>query len=115
MPVQNSAELIAYCGLYCGACGAFIKGKCAGCAKNVKASWCKVRECCIEKKYKSCADCGGFEDKTACGRLNNFVSRLIGLFTGSDRIKCVKKISELGPEAYAEFMSANGLHSIKKN
>jgi hypothetical protein len=115
MPVQNSVGLIAYCGLYCGACGSYIKGKCPGCAQNTKASWCKVRQCCIDNKYSSCADCAGFEDKLACGKLNNFVSRLIGFFTGSDRIKCIKMISELGPKAYAEFMSSNGFQSITKH
>jgi hypothetical protein len=27
---EMNKELIAYCGLYCGACGKNIKGKCAG-------------------------------------------------------------------------------------
>jgi len=28
--VNMDRDLIAYCGLYCGACGKYIKGKCAG-------------------------------------------------------------------------------------
>ena len=35
-------ELVGYCGLYCGACGKYLNGKCRGCHDNVKATWCKV-------------------------------------------------------------------------
>ena len=35
-------KLVAYCGLYCGACGAYLRGRCPGCIENYKATWCKV-------------------------------------------------------------------------
>ena len=38
-------KLIAKCGLYCGACNSYITGKCPGCNENVKATWCKIRNC----------------------------------------------------------------------
>ena len=115
MTTGNNVTLIANCGLYCGACGAYKKKKCPGCAGNVKAAWCAVRACCIEKKYRSCADCADFPDKASCRKLNNNISRLIGLFTRSDRPGCIGKISELGYDKYAAFMSENDLHSVKRS
>ena len=114
MPVENNVLLIASCGLYCGACGAYKKGKCPGCAKNEKATWCGVRKCCIQKSIANCAACTEFSDKRACKTLNNSISKLIGFFVGSDRPGCIEKISELGPDKYAEYMSENGIQSIKK-
>ncbi len=29
--------------------------KCPGCKNNEKASWCKIRQCCISKGYHTCA------------------------------------------------------------
>ena len=55
--LEPKAELVARCGLYCGACGSYLKGRCPGCRENVKATWCKVRACCGEHSYASCADC----------------------------------------------------------
>lgn len=34
---------VAYCGLYCGACQSYTKGKCPGCDANEKATWCEIR------------------------------------------------------------------------
>jgi len=36
--ITSNAELVAYCGLYCGACGAYLKGRCPGCHENKKAT-----------------------------------------------------------------------------
>jgi len=114
MQPENSASLIARCGLYGGVFGANLNEKCQGCSGNNKTAWYKVRECFDENLYRSCADCKGFPDPSGCPKLNNPVSRLISFFTRSDRAGCIRKIAELGYEHYAEFMSSNGLHSIKK-
>ena len=37
-------KMVAACGLYCGACKKYRMGKCSGCHKNKKASWCKIRK-----------------------------------------------------------------------
>mgnify|MGYP001174253203 CR=1 FL=1 len=50
---NQSLELVAYCGLYCGQCTKYLKGKCPGCKENEKASWCKTRSCCIENDFAS--------------------------------------------------------------
>ncbi|MDP4184418.1 MAG: DUF3795 domain-containing protein [Bacteroidota bacterium] len=111
IPIDKS--LIAYCGLYCGACRAYRKGKCPGCQKNTKATWCKVRLCCIENNYLSCADCAKTELK-ACKKFNNPVSKIFALVFRSDRNACIARIKEVGYEVYAEEMAKNKMQTIKK-
>lgn len=36
--VVADPNLVAYCGLYCGACGAYLKERCPGCHSNAKAT-----------------------------------------------------------------------------
>ena len=112
--VQNT-ELIAYCGLYCGACKSYLKEKCPGCHENSKASWCKVRACNIEHGYKSCADCTEFADPKDCKKFNNFISKIFALVLRSDRPACVAKIKESGYDEFAKFMTDQRLQSIKRN
>lgn len=112
--VVAGKNLIAYCGLYCGACKSYLLDKCPGCAKNEKASWCKLRECCISNKYLSCADCTTVKDVRECKKTNNFISKTISFFTGSDRPACINFIREKGYEAFAAEMSSKKLQSIKK-
>lgn len=55
-------ELISYCGLYCAACPTYTSGKCEGCRGDsprcsVGYASCKVKPCCVEHGYFSCADC----------------------------------------------------------
>jgi hypothetical protein len=107
-------SLIAFCGLYCGACGKYLQEKCPGCKENMKAGWCKVRSCCIENNYKSCADCKTFPLPHECKKFNNFFSKLFGLFFKSDRVACICYIQQKGYCDYAEFMSKNKLQSIKR-
>jgi len=49
--IVKDKEMVAYCGLYCGACPQYLKEKCEGCMKNVKATWCKIRKCCIKNNF----------------------------------------------------------------
>ena len=107
-------KLIACCGLYCASCKSYIKGKCGGCMKNEKAGWCGVRKCCIIKNIENCGECNDFKDLNDCKKLNNIISKTIGFFLNSSRVKSVQKIKEIGNKAYAEFMSSNNLQSVKK-
>ena len=34
--IKENVGLVAYCGLYCGACKAYLKEKCSGCLNNEK-------------------------------------------------------------------------------
>lgn len=105
---------VAYCGLYCGACKSLTKGKCPGCYGNEKASWCKIRRCCRENGYATCADCRLMPLKD-CKKYNNIFARAIGFFTHSDRSKCIGRIKETGIEIFAGEMQAKGKMSIRKS
>lgn len=106
-------ELIAACGLYCAACGSYTKGKCPGCKDNVKASWCKIRQCIRENNFQSCADCNiiGLAD---CRKYNNFMSKAIGYILNSDRGACIERIREIGYDDFAIEMSASRTQTIKR-
>jgi len=106
-------NLIAYCGLYCGACRSYLKGKCMGCKENAKATWCKTRTCCIENNYSSCADCDK-KELMECKKFNNVISKVFGIIFNSDRPACINLIKEKGYEDYAEEMAEKKLQSVKR-
>jgi hypothetical protein len=112
--IKASEELVACCGLYCGACKSYLDEKCKGCHENSKATWCKVRSCCTEKQIKSCAECGDFADPRACGKFNNFMSKLFGLVFRSDRAACIAQIRRMGLEDHAKTMAETGTRTIKR-
>ena len=106
--------LVAYCGLYCGACGSYTKGRCPGCHENTKASWCQIRACCIERSYHSCAECADFADPLACRKYNNLISKVFGLLFRSNRAACITQIKSLGLEAHAAAMAKLGRPSFRR-
>lgn len=112
-PIVADKNLIAYCGLYCGACKSYLNGKCPGCHDNVKASWCKIRQCNIENNFKSCADCTSIE-LMDCKKYNNFFSKVIGFLLKSDRPACISRIKEIGYDEFANEMATNKIQTIKK-
>ena len=107
-------NLIAFCGLYCGACGSYLKGRCPGCMKNEKATWCKTRKCNMENQYRSCADCKLVGDANDCKKFHNIFSKIFGLLFRSDRKACVELIKKSGYPAYAEEMASKKLQLIKR-
>jgi hypothetical protein len=113
--ILSNPQMVAFCGLYCGACKRYLSEKCPGCHDNVKASWCKIRSCCLGHGYSSCANCKEFSTPNDCKKFNNFISKIFGFIFKSDRAACINKIKEVGSTAYAEEMSELRLHSIKKN
>ena len=112
--IVTDKKLIAYCGLYCGACRAYLKEKCKGCADNIKATWCGIRTCNIENKTLSCAECKKFQTANDCKKFNNFISKIFGFIFKSDRNACINKIKEIGYEKFAAEMAEKELHAIKK-
>lgn len=112
--ISVDSALVAHCGLYCGACKAYRKGRCPGCHDNHKATWCTVRTCCREHAYASCADCTEHPDPMQCRKYNNFISKLIGLVLRSDRAACIRQIKERGIQGHAEIMAAQGTQTIRK-
>lgn len=114
MTVKADPKLVAYCGLYCGACGRYQKDRCPGCAENTRATWCKVRTCCQDHQYATCADCRQYAVATDCRKFDNFLARLFSLVFRSNRPACIARIAEIGTEAYAREMAEQGLQSIRR-
>ena len=112
--IVSDPNLVAYCGLYCGACGAYLRDRCPGCHEKAKAKWCKVRSCCIANEYVSCADCREFGDPGDCTKFNNLISRLFGLVFRSNRAACIRQIRELGIKGHADNMAENRRQSIRR-
>jgi hypothetical protein len=112
--MNANKELVACCGLYCGACRSLLKGRCPGCRDNARAKWCKVRTCCIEHGYASCADCAQHADPDACRRFNNIISKAMGLLFNSNRRACVLRIREVGAAQFAEQMAAQKRPSLPR-
>jgi hypothetical protein len=113
-PIVADVKLVAYCGLYCGACGAYRRGRCPGCHENQKAAWCRVRTCCMENDYWSCAQCKSPSDPRDCRKCTNFISRLFGLIFRSDRRACIAQIRKKGLHAHAELMAAAQTRTIRR-
>jgi hypothetical protein len=111
--VTVDKNLIAYCGLYCGACRSYLTGKCPGCKDNVKASWCKIRQCCTENDLSSCADCKSIP-VMECKKYNNFISKIFGVVFNSDRSACISRIREIGYDGFAIEMADNKRPSMKR-
>ena len=111
-PIEVDSELIARCGLYCGACRKYLSGKCPGCRLNKKASWCKIRLCSASMGYHSCADCT--MEVRDCKTFSNFISRIFAVVFASDRNACIARIREIGKEAFAKEMAEKRQQTIKR-
>ncbi|HUU41226.1 MAG TPA: DUF3795 domain-containing protein [Desulfatiglandales bacterium] len=112
--IVSDPTLVAYCGLYCGACKAYLKDKCQGCHDNVKATWCKVRSCCRGNQYSSCAECKEFSDPNDCKMFNNIISKIFSFIFRSNRAACIQQIREIGIQGHVDKMSEHNLHSLKR-
>lgn len=111
--IEAKKELVAYCGLYCGSCKAYLKEKCPGCAKNEKAAWCKIRSCNMQNGTAACAECKT-TSAAECKDYNTVFGKVIEFFTGTDRKKCLAMIDSDGIEKFAEYMAEKKIMSIKK-
>jgi len=123
----KNKELMAPCGLYCGACGVYIATRdnnekfrsvmgnlygtkpeetaCLGCMQPDPPKLlygfcqnCQIRNCIREKEYYSCHQC----DEWPCDLINNF-----GLVTGVNVMKRTipiwrEKVAEMGDEKGSE-------------
>ncbi|MBN1847459.1 MAG: DUF3795 domain-containing protein [Deltaproteobacteria bacterium] len=107
-------DLVAFCGLYCGACRSYLKERCPGCHDNQKATWCKVRLCCMEKGYSSCAVCKEFTNPMDCRLYNHFISKIFGMIFRSDRAACIAQIKKIGLQAHADDMAKQKRQSIRR-
>ena len=102
---EDTVRLVAYCGLYCGNCGSYKRGRCKGCLDGGGFSSCRVRASCIEKGYRTCAECDEYLD---CRILHNFISKIFSFIFRKDRKASLRAIREQGIEAWAQEMAATG-------
>ena len=112
--IVKDINLVACCGLYCGACGAYLRGRCPGCRENAKAKWCKVRTCCIENSYSTCGACQKISDVNDCRHFNSRIAKIVGFLLNGDIRYGIKLIRENGLDRYAEFMADNRLQKIPR-
>ncbi|HVP56612.1 MAG TPA: DUF3795 domain-containing protein [bacterium] len=114
----SDLSLLAYCGLYCGACSfkiAFLESErghllsmpakydkyksarlenCPGCRANDQDSGCKIRNCAKERKLAHCGDCGDFP----CKMVAAFSSD--GIPHHSEILANLGAIREIGADAW---------------
>ncbi|MCK9617710.1 MAG: DUF3795 domain-containing protein [Lentimicrobiaceae bacterium] len=112
--VVKDKSLVAFCGLYCGACKKYLTDKCPGCIENDKAGWCSVRSCCMNNGYNSCADCREYTNAMDCKKFNNFISKIFGFLFNSDRNACIETIKKVGYDSFVTLMVENEWQTIKK-
>ena len=112
--IIKDSSLVAFCGLYCGSCPAYLKNRCPGCRDNVKATWCKIRTCCTGNKYMTCADCKSYKDVNECKLFNNFISKVFAFVFRSNRKACIEQIREKGIDRHAEIMTLSKSHSLRR-
>ncbi len=113
-PVEIDGSLTAKCGLYCGACPFYLKGKCLGCEKNVKAEkWCKVRTCNLENGTANCAHCK-IDTVETCKAYNNPMARFFSFIFRSNRPACIARIRAVGEDGFAKEMAALGRPTLPR-
>ena len=105
---EDSKEFVlAYCGLVCSQCGAYVKGRCGGCHSDKPMNMgCKVKPCVQERNYSSCADCADFENLKECKKLNNFISKIFEFIFRNDKIGNLNCIREIGAEKFQQEKQA---------
>jgi hypothetical protein len=114
MEIVKDVNLIAACGLYCGACRQYLKDRCPGCRKNDKAKWCTLRLCVKEKGYSTCAECAEFADVNECRKFNTFFSKIFAVIFNSNRKACIEQIKSQGLEIHAVIMTEMKRHSLSR-
>jgi hypothetical protein len=107
--MTNNKQFIAYCGLYCKACPAFISGKCEGCRSNSTKSavlykQCQVKPCCVENGFFTCADCTKYASTKDCKKYNPLLLKIASWIEGSDRSKAIEMIKSKGRAEFSAYM-----------
>ena len=103
--VEDKTLLVAYCGLYCGNCGSYKKGRCKGCQDGGGFASCTLKKCCVESNFRTCAQC---EEFIECRKLNNFMARIFSFLFRTDRMGNLKAINNLSIEKWVEEVSVSG-------
>lgn len=98
--MQEYKGTIPPCGIYCGKCPNYEKGKCKGFEDGCKKRKCKsFYMCCIEKKgLKHCYECKTFP----CARFRKFTETWLKY--GQDLIKNQETIKEYGGDRLGDLL-----------
>ena len=115
MSSETQRELVAACGLFCGQCHKYKKGKCPGCRENHKATWCQIRTCTAASSVHTCAECKDYADVQACRKFNNIFAKIFSVVFRSDRKASLQMITALGIENYAQEMNRQGRQVVKRH
>jgi hypothetical protein len=118
--IITDERLISYCGFYCGACPKFLKGECQGCKGDspecaVGYNSCKVRPCCINNGYSSCAECKKYDSVSDCKDYNPLMIRFGQFITRTNRRKGIEMIKEKGAVGFMKFMIDKRWVTVKVN
>src|SRR5215475_14780419 len=116
--IDKDENLIAYCGLYCGACPTYTSGKCEGCRGNspkcaVLYKQCKVRPCCADNGFFTCADCTIYASTKECKKYNPLLLKIASWIESSDRSKSIEMIKTKGRAEFLTFMTERNWVIIK--
>ncbi len=97
-------EWIGCCGAYCGTCLVMRAGTCRGCktgygtgGRDPARIRCRIKRCCMERQFTSCADCPDFD---ACGTIQNFHGK-----TGYKYKKYREAIRYIREHGYERFLA----------
>lgn len=96
---------VAVCGLFCGNCGNYQRGRCKGCAVQAWLKGCRVRACAFERGFATCAEC---EEMETCRILNNFISKIFSFIFRTDKMGSLRMIRDEGMEKFIAFKTAQG-------
>ena len=98
-----SVEEIGCCGAYCRTCKVFATEACKGCKVGYKSgerdickAKCKIKVCCITKKFNSCADCTEYD---ACAIMQQFLNH-----SGHKYVKYSQAIMYIKNNGYDAFL-----------
>lgn len=112
--ITVNPELVAACGLYCGACRQYLQEKCPGCRANAKATWCKTRSCNLAAEQKTCAECKQYSDPMLCKKYNNVMTKFFSFVFRSNRAACIAQIRSIGLEGHARRMAELKSQTLKR-
>ena len=94
---------IGCCGAYCKTCKVFNDSLCNGCkigyadgTRDLSKAKCKIKVCCINYGYNSCADCN---DYSSCKILSEFFSK-----NGYKYKKYKQALDYIKQNGYREFI-----------